>query len=108
MPLRKPSPEELRFISFLIREASTKIASKWEDSLMVTSMDDAGLGSLLLYPSGKIVNDREFGRVMFEVEFKDADNVPVVASLNLDQHGELFELDIWKVNFDPLIRFPDV
>lgn len=108
MPLRKPSTEELRFISFLIRESKLKVSPKWEESLMVTSMDDAGLGSLLLYPNGSIVSGREFGRVLFEVEFKDTDNVPVVASLNLDQHGELFELDIWKVNFDPLIRFPEV
>ena len=108
MPLRKPSSEELRFIAFLIREGKGKVSAHWEESLMVSNMDDGGMGSLLIYPEGKIVDGRLFGRVLHEVEFKDADNIPVVASINLDQNDELFELDIWKVNFDALIRLPEV
>jgi hypothetical protein len=30
--------------------------------------------------------------------------VPVSVALNVDQHGELFELDLWKVDFSPLQR----
>ena len=108
MPLRKPTEEELRFIQFMIREGKGKISPRWSETLMVGPMDDGGMGSLLLYPNGKIIAGRTFGRTLFEVEFKDADHVAVIASLNLDQHDELFELDIWKVNFDPLIRFPEV
>jgi len=110
MPLRKPSEQELRFIAYMIREGKGKgkVKDYWSETLMVAPMDDGGMGSLLLYPDGKIVTGRTFGRMLHEVEFKDADHVAVIASLNLDQHGELFELDIWKVNFDALIRLPEV
>jgi hypothetical protein len=37
---------------------------------------------------------------------KDSDNVEVLITLTIDQDGRLFELDIWKVNFDKLIEFP--
>ncbi len=108
MPLRKPTDEEIRFIAYMIREGKGKIRADWSASLMVGPMDDGGMGSLLLYPEGKIVGGRTFGRTLHEVEFKDADHAAVVASLNIDQHGDLFELDIWKVTFDPLIRLPEL
>lgn len=108
MSLRKPTNEELRFIEYMIRQGKGKISVNWSETLMVGPMDDGGMGSLLLYPDGKITPGRTFGTTLHEVEFKDADRAAVVASLNLDQHGELFELDIWKVTFDPLIQLPEV
>lgn len=108
MSLRKPTGRELSFITYMIREGKGKISARWSETLMVAPMDDGGMGSLLLYPEGKIVAGKIFGRTLHEIEFKDADNVAVLASLNLDQHGELFELDIWKVTFDPLVRLPDL
>jgi hypothetical protein len=42
-----------------------------------------------------------------EYIFKDADGVDVIASLNVDQNNELFELDIWKTTFDQLVRIPE-
>jgi hypothetical protein len=33
--------------------------------------------------------------------FKDIDGTPVSAALNVDQQGNLYELDIWKVDFSP-------
>jgi hypothetical protein len=108
MPMRKPTDQELKFIDYLIQEAKGKISVRWSETLTVAPMDDGGMGSLLLYPEGKITTGRTFGRTLSEVEFKDADGVAVVAALNLDQHDDLFELDIWKVNFDRLIRLPEV
>lgn len=108
MPLRKPTDQELRFIDYMIREAKAKTNPRWSKTLMVSPMDDGGMGSLLLCPDGKIINGRKFGRTLHEVEFKDVDHVVVLAALNLDQHGDLFELDIWKVTFDPLIRLPEL
>ena len=40
------------------------------------------------------------------MKFNDADGVPVSAALNLDQDHHLFELDVWKVDFSPLQRWP--
>jgi hypothetical protein len=39
-------------------------------------------------------------------EFIDADGVPVQVGVNLDQRGQLFELDVWKVDFSPRLKWP--
>ena len=44
-----------------------------------------------------------FGRTLVACQFRDADGVGVVASLNVDQDGVPFELDMWKVDSSPLI-----
>ncbi len=52
------------------------------------------------------MEDRKFGRRASECQFTDEDGVEVLASLNLDQDGNLYELDIWKTDFGKLIRIP--
>ena len=39
-------------------------------------------------------------------EFTDLDGVPVSVALNLDSEGKLYELDLWKVDFSALRRWP--
>ena len=65
-------------------------------SLRVADMDDGGMGSLRF---ASISPDPRYGRTLCEAWFRDADGVPVVVSLNVDQNDELFELDSWKVDF---------
>ena len=67
---------------------------------LVEEMNDGGMGSLRFVGRA----DRRFGRCIGEAEFDDADGVPVSVALNVDQYGELFELDLWKVDFSPLNR----
>jgi hypothetical protein len=67
---------------------------------LVEEMNDGGMGSLRFVGSA----DRRLGKCIGEAEFDDADGVTVSVALNVDQRGELFELDIWKVNFSPLQR----
>jgi hypothetical protein len=63
-------------------------------------MNDGGMGSLRFVGSA----DRRFGKCIGEAEFDDLDGVPVSVALNVDQYGQLFELDLWKVDFSPLKR----
>ena len=49
---------------------------------------------------------RRFGKKIAEAEFTDENGTPVSAVENVDENGELFELDIWKVDFSPLKRYP--
>jgi len=71
-------------------------------------MDDGGMGSLRLATDEALQQPRRLmGRRAAELQFIDADGVTVLASLNLDQNGELLELDIWKTDFSPLIQIPD-
>lgn len=77
----------------------------WQ-SLLVEEMNDGGMGSLLLYPR-PTTSHRRFGRQAADCRFLDADGIDVIASLNLDEEGELFELDVWKVSYAPLIRIAE-
>ncbi|PWC42366.1 hypothetical protein TSO221_21870 [Azospirillum sp. TSO22-1] len=71
---------------------------------VVEEMNDGGMGSL------SFVNETtphlRFGQEIGEADFDDADGVLVSVTLNLDQNGDLFELDVWKVDNSPLKRFP--
>ena len=107
MPLRKLTEAEEGFLQFMIEKAKLKMKEDWKLTIRAAPMDEGGMGSLVLFPNGTQSGSRSFGRTAAEYEFKDADRATVVASLNLDQAGELFELDIWKTTFEPLIRFPE-
>jgi hypothetical protein len=105
---RKLSQSEKKLLELLIsRAAELKLSPNWEDDLLVQAMDDGGMGSLLLLPNGIVDKKRLFGGAVSKYEFIDAVGVDVLVTLNLDQDGELFEIDSWKVDFSPLIRIPD-
>ncbi|MGE8453895.1 MAG: DUF6984 family protein [Pseudomonadales bacterium] len=63
------------------------------------------MGSLL-FLSGNA--DRTLGKEMARAEFKDEDGVWIMTVLGLDNFGDLYELDVWKVDFSKLKRFPQV
>lgn len=69
---------------------------------LVADLDDGGMGSI------RFVNNdlRIFGRELIMVEYIDQDNIDVLISIYLDDQDDLFELDIWKVDFNKLIRYP--
>ena len=91
---RHPSKEELLIISYLSAKGNYP-HSGWQDSLEVAEMTD-GMGSLLLIPKGQKNQNRLFGKEISEVQFHDADGMLVSVSLNIDQNGFLFELDVWR------------
>jgi len=74
---------------------------------VVEEMDDGGMGSLRFSQRGAST-PRRLGALLAEREFVDSDGVPILVAINLDESGDLFELDIWKVDFSPLRRFPAV
>ena len=59
------------------------------------------MGSLLLQPGSSIF---QFG--LAKLYFLDEDGVLVTASLNATREGKPAELDIWKVDFSRLRRWP--
>ena len=46
------------------------------------------------------------GECLIEKLFYDIDETLIVITVNLDQDGDLFELDIWRVDFKPLKKYP--
>ena len=103
---RKPLPQEENLLELLVKKALISLPLNWKESLLVCSMNDGKMGSLYLFPNGIVNTERLLGEQVSEYQFIDADGIEVIASLNLDDTGELFELDIWKTDFSPLINFP--
>lgn len=97
--------EEFLFLKILLRLAFPTVTNIEADMAEIKVADmPGGMGSLLFY------NDRDhrkLGSVAIQVWFKDSDGVDVNASINIDEQGELFELDIWKVDYSTLLRFPE-
>jgi hypothetical protein len=76
------------------------------DAALVEDMDDGGMGSIKFVYSGN--SERNMSFELASAEYRDEDGVPVSIALNMDQFGDLFELDFWKVDFSPLLRYPRV
>jgi prolyl 4-hydroxylase len=105
---RRITPDEERLLNALIKSASIVLPDNWMKELLVEDMNDGGMGSLLLFPFGTAPEKRMFGELVSELEFKDADDVLIIASLHTDREENLYELDMWKVNGAPLIKIPEV
>ena len=103
---RKLNPQEEKLLEELIVRSNKNILSTWKSDLIVSSLDDGGMGSLALFPGNTINEDRHFGSQVSECQFRDVDGVLVIASLYLDKDDKLFEMNIWKVYFINLIKIP--
>ncbi len=66
-------------------------------------MGDGNMGSLYFAHPAKSAESRRFGERVAELQFNDSDGVAIIASLNVDKESDLFELDIWKSDFSPVI-----
>jgi hypothetical protein len=105
---RRPTEKEQLFIEFMVEKAQIELSPKWKDSLYVQPMSDGGMGSLLLIPDNVTTGSKRlFGKQISEYQFTDKDGVEVITSLNVDQEGILFELDVWKTDYSCLLDFPE-
>jgi len=104
---RTPTPQEKRLLDFLVKKAKIDLPFNWKDNLLVQPMEDGNMGSLYLFPNGSTKGNRFCGRIVSEYQFTDEDGIEVIASLYIDDSGNLFELDIWKTDFSPLTKLPD-
>lgn len=69
-------------------------------------MNDGGMGSFRFISEDEDI--REFGKLLIEGQFYDVDGIEVSAQLNLDSSGNLFELDVWKMDSTPLRQWPNI
>ena len=100
-PLR---PNELALLAALLGE-SVSAAEARLGGRQVEDMADGGMGGIRFLPKSRA--RRLFGRRAAEAEYADADGVTVIISLNMDDQGDLYELDFWKADFSPLRSYPD-
>jgi hypothetical protein len=74
------------------------------DGLRVKETDDGGMGSLYLDPIDAKESLRKFGSQIVMARALDTDGIELSIIVNTDEIGRLFELDIWTVDFNPLLR----
>lgn len=103
--MRTLKKSEIALITLLLegRPNSEKVLSSL-DSRLVEELNDGGMGSLRFCSDDP--KPRQLGEQYAQKEFKDEDGVPILVAVNLDCLGELYELDIWRVDFAPVKRFP--
>ena len=100
-PLTEP---EKNLLTVLLRYAYPQFCAPEKlDAYRVINMDDGGMGGLEFLPGRP---ERKMLEQIAEGSYLDVDGIHVSVTVNLDQEGELFELDSWKVNNDQLIRVP--
>lgn len=107
MQFREPSAHERRLLRALAARWSSS-PQDWVQRVAVRPMTDGGMGSLELLLPESPGGPRTFGGRVAELQFKDDDGVDVISSLNVDQNKLPFELDVWKTDFSPLLRIPEV
>ena len=102
MEHRKPTEDEIKLLDILISKSNKHINIDWKSKILIKPLKDGNMVSFEIFPEGKIIYDRAFGNQISEFIFKDLDGVDVITSLNTDKNGNLYELDIWKVDYTPL------
>lgn len=108
--LRTLTDREVNLIELLAKKGSLSLSPDWKEKTMIEPYED-GLNRLfILHPKG-LKEDRVRGPARplnSDFVFHDRDGSAVSAYLYLDQEGELFELDLWKMDNDtPLIEIPE-
>jgi hypothetical protein len=110
MTTARPLSEQEKILVAVLLRANAKLAS-FADSLLnqllVEEMQDGGMGSLVFLRPDVDRSLRSFGHEVARGEFVDADGVLVSVAINTDEEGRLFELDVWKTNFAPLVAWPE-
>lgn len=105
--IRKLRSEEKALLECLLREAE---AGSFEpvdaDALMAQELNDGGMASIRLLVPGEPERRRTKVRRIADRQFKDIDGIPVLVSLTVDQDRRIIDLDIWKVDFSPVRKFP--
>jgi hypothetical protein len=74
------------------------------DQRRVRDLRDGDMGSIEFL--GEVPDQPRRAECIAEADYMDSDRTPVSIVINVDQRRELFELDIWKVDFNQLRTYP--
>jgi len=103
--IRKINNTEKAILEYLVKKGSFQLPNEWNQNLFVQQMDDGGMGSFLIFKNTFDTGvKRNFGKQVSDFEFVDDDGVLVLVSLNTDEQNQLYEVDVWKTNYAPVIN----
>jgi len=104
-PVRHLRETEARLLrALLVKSGDVDDLQNRLARLRVRDMSDGGMGSLYIDSEANRPEERRFGRRVAELQFEDADGVAIIASLNIDRDGGLYELDLWKTDYSSVIQ----
>ena len=108
--LRKPTEDEDTLIRSLIAKANIDFRMNVIlGNYFVQAMKDGRMGSLQIIPDClPSKSDRKVGPMISELHATDLDSIEVVVSLFLDTDNIPYELDIWKVDFTPIVSISSI
>lgn len=97
------TPDEVSLIHRLLPE-TTELSERLLKDLALAQVEDVevvGFGGVVFLSSTTKLFGSDIATAM--LADADADGVPVRVTLCLDNHDQLFELELCKVNFSPII-----
>jgi hypothetical protein len=81
----------------------TDAIASFLDGCRYVPQDDGGMGSFSV-----VSNDERTGvSDCSEAEYTDSDGMQVIIALIVDEDGFPTDVDFWKVDSSPLVRFPE-
>ncbi len=95
----KPNRFLTKSESYLIQFLFPKLENNFLDAISVQDMNE-GMGSLYFPKINLSRNERYPISILNEILIKDLDGVDILITLFQDNSEDLFELDIWKVDFN--------
>jgi hypothetical protein len=98
---REIRQEEKVLIAYLLEQLPDN-SNQYNIPLFIKELEDGGMGSIQLTDEGRHHKD------LIQMQYVDADGQKVIITLTENQAGQLFDLDIWKVDFSPLKQFPTI
>lgn len=99
---RALSANELELLEFMLSDKEHAHLLNGIGSLWVTELTDGNMGSIRF---ASPLNERQ-ASYLEKAEFRDVEGSNINVAINTDQTGELYEIDIWKYDFTPVIEFP--
>lgn len=103
--MRKLTENEIILIEKLIENINSFELVDDLKTVNVELMQDGGMGSLMFENNHQTKSPLT---KLNEFFFSDSDGVKVVATLFIDRNRKLAELDIWKTDFSPLLKIPNL
>jgi hypothetical protein len=73
------------------------------DAIKVVDLSDGGMGSIRTVP---LDNQKRKAIPIASANYYDRDDILISVQITCDESGRLFEIDIWKTDFSPVIRYP--
>lgn len=105
-PPRDFSDREIALVERLVALVGHPVKGKFPDEFWAQDYIDNLPGSIHILRKSVSKSGRKYGRQIAAGSFTDSDGVFVKISLDVDDSGYLFDLDIWKVSDEAIVEWP--